>query len=155
MAIDFQALIDAVVSHGKTLGCFDSVNGHDLKRSPGTGLHMAVGLGAVGPAVGGSGLRATSAHVVIEARIYGAAETQPPGALHPMTAHAVDLLFTALLADFTLGDLVKAIDVRGMAGGGTLRGEPSYVQFGEGGGWYRVYDVHIPVVINDAWPEVP
>jgi hypothetical protein len=62
----------------------------------------------------------------------------------------IDALFTAYIGDFTLGGLVRNVDVRG-ADGAPLDGQAGYLKQDEV--LYRVFTITLPVVVNDAWDE--
>jgi hypothetical protein len=64
---------------------------------------------------------------------------------------AVDDLCGAYCGDFTLGGLVKDVDIFGMYGQ-SLDVRAGYLQ--QDGALYRVLTISLPVVVNDLWNEV-
>jgi hypothetical protein len=58
---------------------------------------------------------------------------------------AVCVLLNAYNGDFTLGGLVRDVDVL------SVRADPAYVE--QEGGWYRVMDVTLPIVVNDMFSQ--
>lgn len=140
-------VLNALESHAAGLGVFERVNTHEPKSAP-AGLTCAIWAGSVRPAR--SGLAATSARVEWIARIYQNMLSDPPDAIDRTVLIAVDLLFTAVSADFTLGGTVEAVDLLGKDGE-PLRAEGGYIQMD--GRMYRVMTLFIPVTINDVWNQ--
>ena len=116
MALDTKPIIDAVVSHALTSGHFERVNAHEPTSAPGTGLSAAVWVDATEPARGTSGLRATTARLTLNVRLYTSMLAEPADAIDPRLMAAHDALMTAYSADFTLGDLVRCVDLLGQSG---------------------------------------
>lgn len=156
MAIGIQSLIDAVVSHASASGHYASVQGHEPKSMPPTGpgpdLMCAVFLSGLSPARTGSGLAATTARVELTARVYLPFRKEPEDLIDPTLAGAVDDFFEALTGDFELGGNARNVDVLG------AQGSPLSVRFAYqavDGATFRVADITIPIVINDAWIQEP
>ncbi len=150
MSIGISALIDALTSHAAAAGVFDTVQGHEPKSAPGNGLTYAVFMSAMGPARGGSGLAATSARVELTGRIYQPFVTQPEDLIDPNVIDAVDLLFAAYSGDFALGGNARSVDLLG-AYGTALSGRAGYQTLDKT--VYRVFDITIPIIVNDAWTQ--
>lgn len=152
MSLDSQAILDAIVSHAMALGVFESVNAHEVVNAPGHGLHAEVWADSIAPMAIASGLAATSVLVVWNVRIRGNADAQPRDMVDPNMMAAVDTLISAYSGDFTLGGLVRNVDLLGQAGA-ALGARAGYLT--QGGQTYRIYDITLPVVINDVWEQVP
>lgn len=149
MSLLFSSVIDAVTSHASSSGYFDEVQTHEPKSPPGTGLTYAVFLAAVGP-VPASGLSSTSARVELTGRIYKPFLSEPKDLIDPNLADAVDALMTAYSGDFDLGGDARCVDLLG-AYGQPLGARAGYQTIDRT--VFRVIDITIPVIINDAWVQ--
>lgn len=145
--IGISALIDAITSHASASGYFDSVNGHEPKSAPGDGLTYAVWVAEVGPARS-SGLASTSARVVLTGRIYKPFLSIPADSIDPDMINALDNLLEAYSGDFTLSANARHIDLQG-SDGAPLSARAGYQSIDRT--VYRVIDITIPIIINDAW----
>jgi hypothetical protein len=152
MALGINAVINALVSHAASLGRFDTVQAHEPKSMPGMGLHYAVFMTALGPARTGSGLAATTARLELAGRIYKPFASQPEDDIDAILVDALDVLFSAYTGDFELGGNVRNIDVLGSQGN-PLGARWGYQTIDKQ--TYRVIDVVIPLVINDAFNQSP
>lgn len=153
MAFDPQALLDAVVSIAATLGRFDRVAGHEpIKNPPGSGLTCASWVQSMRPAPRSSGLSNSSAVVVLQTRIFTNALADPQDGLDPKLLQATHELMTAYMADFSLGGLVRTIDIRGSEGV-PVSVVTGYLEQGTPARLYRVMTITLPVIINDMWEE--
>lgn len=152
MPLDILSLTDAVTSHASASGHFETVNGHEPKNAPTTGgLTAAVWADRVTP-LRSSGLDSVSVLLVFNVRIYGSAQSEPADAIDPNMLAAVDVLCAAYAGDFTLGGLVRSVDLLGS------NGSPLSVQAGyltQDGVLYRVMTISVPVIVNDLWTEAP
>lgn len=154
MNFDVEAvndLMSAVESISMQTGQFRRVNKHEPKSAPGNGLSNGIWVQSVEPLAEASGLDATSGYVVLTSRIYGSMLQKPEDEIDPRMLTAATVLLGAYSADFTLGGTVRNIDLTG-AYGQTLMARAGYMQVDQG--WYRVYDIIVPVVINDLWAQV-
>lgn len=149
MAIDITGILDAVVSHAAASGHFETVNGHEPANAPGHGLTAAVWADRVTP-VRSSGLASLSVLLVFNVRVYTSAVQEPPDAIDPNLISAVDTLCAAYAGDFTLGGLVREVDLLGQHGQ-PLDVRAGYIQ--QDGQLYRVATISLPVVVNDLWTE--
>lgn len=151
MPLNILGITDAVVSHAMTSGRFETINGHEPKNAPSTGgLTAAVWSERVTP-VRSSGLDTLSVLLVFNVRIYASAVSEPPDAIDPDMLAAVDDLCAAYTGDFTLGGLVRHVDLLG------IHGQPLDVRAGylqQDGLLYRVLTISLPVIVNDLWEEV-
>jgi hypothetical protein len=148
----FRQLVDALASLAMTLGVFDTVNRHEVVSAPGNGVTCAVWIGPGRPARGGSGLNSTTVVQTMTARLYMPLTTQPQDEIEPAMMDALDVFLAALSGDFTLGGLIREIDLLGQFGV-PLSWVPAYQTWGTQ--QYRVITITIPCVINDVWQQVP
>ncbi|WP_405391058.1 hypothetical protein OG596_26315 [Streptomyces sp. NBC_01102] len=149
MSLPITEITDRVVSHALALGLFETVNEAEPKNAPGTGLTCAVWAERIG-FVRSSGLASGSARLVFTVRIYSNINAAPAEAIDPELLNAVDQLFAAYSADFTLGDLVRHVDLLG-AYGVPLEAVAGYLLVE--GGEYRVMTIVLPLIVNDLWTE--
>lgn len=144
------ALVDSVVSHAMSLGIFETVNTHEPKSAPGTGLRCSVWADALLPIAAASGLAKTSGEVVLMARIYGNMLQQPEDQIDPDMLTAVTTLIGAYSADFDFGATVRNVDLLG-AYGPKLSAQAGYLTISNG--MYRIFTITVPVIINDMWSQ--
>lgn len=148
--ITAKALIDAVSSHAMGLGYFDAVNGMEPKSAPpDTGLTGAVWVQSFAPAPT-SGLDFTSMVFTLSVRLYTSMLTDPQDMIDPSLMLVVDALMTAYNGDYTLGGLVREIDILGQHSEG-LRGEAGYVSID--GKMFRVFTITVPMICNDVYEQ--
>lgn len=151
MALDILGLTDALVSHAQASGYFERVNGHEPKNPPSTGgLTAGVWADRVTP-VRASGLDSVSVLLVFNVRLYTSAVQEPADAIDPQMLAAADALCAAYSGDFTLGGLLRSVDLLG-AYGTPLDVRAGYLQ--HDGVLYRVMTIAVPCVVNDLWTEV-
>ena len=149
MAVDAAGLFAALSSHAASLGIFDVVNEHESANPPGNGITCGIWFVRLGPAMS-SGLSSTSGVVTFMARVYKP-DTLPQDSVDREILPAASELIATYAAHFTLGGLVRQVDLRGQTGtplsaqAGWLPGEPVY----------RTVDITIPLIVNDLFPEAP
>lgn len=146
-----QALVAGVESIALKTGAFASVNFHEPKSSPGSGLPLAIWADSIQPIAAASGLSSTSGYVILSARAYGNMLQKPEDDTDPRLMTAATTLIGAYSADFTLGGLVRNIDLLGEYGS-KLGAQAGYITIG--GAMYRIMTVVIPCVVNDMWDQV-
>lgn len=151
MSLNGNAILNAVISHAMELGLFERVNGHEPRNASGSGMTCAVWIDTLRADPARSGLAVTSAHMVLRLRIYSSMLQEPADAIDPQIIDAVDVLFNVYVGDFTLGDLVFAVDVEGMAGP-RLEAQAGYIT--QDGQQMRVMTITLPLLIGDVWTEV-
>lgn len=154
MALNTSALVNAIASHAAALGVFDSVPQHEPKNAPGGDLTCAVWAADIVP-VQTSGLASTSVRVTFNVRIYLPALNMSPwesDIIDPRIMDAADALLRDYVGAFTLGGLVRDVDVRG-ADGNPLSALAGYLT--QDGKVYRVMTIFLPLVLNDLWDEAP
>lgn len=145
-----STILEALVSHAMTLGVFDRVNKHEPKNAPGRGFTCAFWLGNIDPLPGASGLVATTVRVMWQARVYTNMLAEPQDGIDPDMLNAVDALMNAYSGDFTLGGLIRNVDLLGEFGE-ALRAMPGYLD--QDNRKFRVATIMIPLIINDAWGQ--
>lgn len=151
MSLDLTTIIGVVESHALASGYFDSVNGHEPLSPPTSGVTCAVWTEQIGPARGGSGLDSTSARLALFVRLYTPMTQQPADAIDPNLMDALNALFVAYSGNFTLGGLVREVDLLGNYGD-PLSGRAGYLK--TSGVDYRVFTITLPLIINDLWEQV-
>lgn len=151
--IDTDALISAVADHALTLGFFERVNRHEPKNAPGLGLTAAIWVDSIAPVRAGS-LDSTTVRFAVMVRAYTSMLAEPQDAIDPNLAKAVDALIGSYSGDFTLGgDFdIRMVDLLGQFGV-PLSAQAGYLE--QDKKLYRVMTVTNPIIINDAWEQVP
>jgi len=143
---------DALVSHAQRLGIFDSVNGHEPRSAPGTGLSWALWIQTVRPFAPRSGLAATSLALIYSSRLQIAIpkDTVSLDAMDPHLSDAAIAMLASLSADFELDGLLDGnIDLMGATGVQFgLGAEAGYIE--QDGTLYRVMTLTIPIIVNDV-----
>lgn len=150
MALGLTAMRDAIQSHALASGHFETVNGHEPKSKPPNGLTAAVWVQEIGPLPSESGLAATTTRVEFMLRIYLNMLRDPQDEIDIEVGGAVDALMEDYTGDFTLGGLIRQIDILG-AYGKPLSAQAGYLNLS--GTLYRVMDLIIPCVVNDAFTQ--
>lgn len=150
--MDSAGIMAATGSHIAASGYFDRVAGHEPKNAPGRGLSAAVWVDRIEPVPAGSGLSRTCALLMLNIRVYTNMLADPPDAIDPSLVAAVDGLMTAYSGDFTLGGLVRNVDLLG-ATGTALSAQAGYLE--QDGKLFRVMTITLPLVVDDAWEQVP
>jgi hypothetical protein len=147
-----STLVDYVSSVAQQLGVFRTVNLHEPKAAPGTGLRLAVWAQSIEPIAEASGVASTSGYVVLWARAYGNMLSKPEDEIDPRIMTAMTTLIGAYSGDFTLGGNVRNIDLLG-AYGEKLAATAGYLTLDSH--LYRIMTLVIPCVVNDMWTQVP
>jgi hypothetical protein len=151
MALNIRTLRDALQSHALASGWFDAVNGQEPKSPPGQGLTCAVWPQDLHPARGGSGLTSTTVRLPFIVRLYMGITNEPGDEIDPYMIDACDDLGAAYSGGFTLGGLIKQIDLLG-AYGDPFSFKAGYQRV-ESGTEFRVIDFLLPLIINDLWDQ--
>lgn len=150
MTINIASITDAIVSHAAALGHFERVNLFEPKRNDaGSGMTAAVWLQRLGP-TRSSGLGSTTIRLEFVVRIYTPMFAEPQDMIDPAVLAAVDALMGAYSGDFTLGGVVRNVDLLGQHGT-ALSAIAGYLE--RGGALFRVMDVTLPLIINDTWDQ--
>jgi hypothetical protein len=142
-----RALINKVASHAMSLGLFDSVNTHEPKNAPGSGLSCAIWLQSLRP-TRSSGLSATSVNLTLNIRIYTPMMQEPEDDIDLVMGSAAITLMNAYSGDFDLGASVRDIDLLGMDGT-PMSAQAGYLTIGST--MERVIVITLPIIINDMF----
>lgn len=149
------AIYGALLSHAQQLRLFETVDDHEPLNPPGAGLSCAIMLGPLEP-VRASGLAATSGRLEFQVRVYSPRLALPASGIDRKMMQAVTTLMNAYSGDFDLltgnvaAGLVRNIDLLG-AYGVPLRGQPGWLV--HDGAHYRVYEITLPLILNDIWSQ--
>jgi hypothetical protein len=153
MAIASQSIVDAVVSHAQSLGLFEQVHAHEPANPPANGRSAAVWVQRIGPALGQSGLASTTAALLLSVRIYTPIIQDPADQIDQDMLLATDALMAAYTGDFTLGGLIKNVDLMGERTRAGLQADAGYLE--QDRRIYRTMTINLPLVINDLWDQAP
>jgi hypothetical protein len=147
MATDFTAIFNALETYALGLGIFGAVNGHEPKSPPafGDALVLMFSAGELRPILR-SGLNSVSYRLEILGRIYRL-DKIGSDAVEPEILGATTALFTSLAGGFTLGGLIRHVDIYG-SDGAQLSAVPGYLE--QGDDKFRTVDLVIPLIINDV-----
>jgi hypothetical protein len=145
-----QALVDKLVSVALITGRFDRVNAHEPKAPPGSGLSAAVWVQHVRPVAAASGLSSTSAVFMAMLRIYSNMLQEPQDAIDPGVCDAADDLMSRFSGGFTLGGLVREVDLLGEFGQ-PLAAQAGYITIQQT--MFRCMDITLPLIVNDVWTQ--
>lgn len=151
MALDIQGILDVVCSHAMSTGYFEEVNQYESKQSPGNGITAAVWVTRVSP-VRTSGLAETSIRLELAVRLYSSTYIEPYDSIDPNLTLALDALMRAYCGDFEIGGQVRHVDIFG-AYGNALETRSGYMNLD--GKEFRVFDIRVPLIIDDLWSQAP
>jgi hypothetical protein len=144
-------IFDRIVSHALTLGVFESVNTHEPKNSPGSGVTCAIWIDYIGPYPSGSGMAATTAVLRVHVRLYTPFQEEPSDAIDPKMLSACMDLMGAYSGDFDLGSSrVRCVDLLGMSGI-PLNAQAGYVEINRR--VFRVMTISLPLILDDSWAQ--
>ena len=148
MSLGTKAILAAVQSHASRTGLVERVLGHEPKSAPGNGISVAVWVQNLRPAT--SGLTSTSVRLELSVRVYTNMLAKPEDAIDANLLEVVDALMGAYSGDFTLGGLVKNVDLLG-AEGEPLSADAGYLE--QDSKLYRVMVISLPLIVNDLWSQ--
>lgn len=148
---DLTRLLNALTTHVRRIGGLERVLLHEPKSAVTSGLSAAIWFQQIDPVPGDSGLATTSLRVEFVLRYYDNMLREPADLIDPEITRLVNLAFNAFHGDFTLGGLIKQVDVLG-AYGLPLRSLSGYIN--QSGKLQRAVSVYIPVIISDAYDQV-
>ena len=149
LALDLKPALNALVSDAASTGYFARINTHEPKNAPPAGgLTAAIWAQNIRPHR--SGLASTTVRVEWRLRIYKNMLAQPADAIDPEMLDATTELMARYSLGFTLGGLVRSVDLLGEAGP-ALSAQAGYLSLGTS--MQRVMDITLPVIINDAFTQ--
>lgn len=151
MALDIVALLNAMVSHAMGTGYFQQVNEHESKQAAFEGLSCEIWVEQIIP-IKSSGLATTSIRIQFQVRIYSGTISEPYDDTDSGLVIALDTLMRDYIGDFTLGGLVRHVDVFGAHGNG-VQARTGFVN--HDGKEFRVFSINVPVVVDDLWDQAP
>lgn len=153
MALEIQAYIDALASHALSTGWLEKANAYEPRSAPNTGLTSAIWFQSIKPAPTASGLASTTILLVMTVRLYTSAIKEPAelDMMDPNLVRVVDALLTAYSGDFTLDGMIRNVDLLGEHGQ-ALEAEAGYLDIDRTK--FRVVDITVPLIINDAFGQV-
>lgn len=149
MALDIDDILNVIVTHAQNSGWFAYVNTHESKQSGTNGLTAGVWVERIDP-IKSSGLNSASVRLELEMRIYNSTMAEPYDNIDSNLTKAVDALFTAYIGDFEVGGEARHIDIFGAYGQG-LGVRVGFMNMD--GREFRVFQIRIPVILNDIWSE--
>lgn len=151
MSLNLTGITDALASHALASGHFDAVNAHEPKSAPdSSGLTAAAWVQDIAPASGASGLTVTTIRLEMLVRVYTSMTTDPPDMIDPAMVGAVDALLEAYSGDFTLGGLIRNVDLLGRHGR-PLSARAGYLELDHV--VLRVMDITVPVIVNNVYSQ--
>jgi hypothetical protein len=153
MTLGLADVMDAVAAHAAATGWFDAVTNHEPKSAPGKGLSAAIWVEEVAPIPGRGGLDKTSVLVTFSVRLATSMTSEPQDDIDPNLLAAFDDLMRAYTGDFTLGALVAQIDLLGSYSQGGMRGKGGYLN--QDGLLLRVFEITLPLVVDNLWDQAP
>jgi hypothetical protein len=147
MSLDTRAILTKLAGIGKASGLFVKVDKFEPRGQPGNGVTLFLISGPM-RAITSSGLNNASLRWQIDGRLYTPMNYEPASELDAVLTAAASKYLEALCAQFTLGGLVRCIDVFG-SDGEPLSATPGYL--GQNDKVYRVVTLEIPLLINQQW----
>lgn len=143
-----RRLLDAIASNAAACGWCQSAQTFEPKSAPQTDFHFAVTMMNAAPYR--SGLTSTTFRIELACRIYVSMLREPQDSIDPdITAAAWDLI-QSYSSGFTLGGLVRNVDLLGESG------EPLDLKFGYIGidkRLYRIAEITLPVIVSDVFTQ--
>lgn len=130
-----------------TLGYFANVDMHEPKSAPRGDLTVGMFVQQMQPEAAASGLAATSFRIEYVARIYKPFKSAPEGLIDINVGMAAAAIIGVLSGDFDLSGNVRNVVLLG-GSSAALGGRAGYQNID--GTNYRIMDITIPVMINDA-----
>ena len=150
LTIAFRDARDRVTSLALSSGYFDTVAQHEPKNAPGKGLSLFVWLTRFVP-IQTSGLNSTSVRIDINAQLRCSMTREPQDDIDLDLIEAADALCAEINGDLDLGASIRSVDVFGQHGA-SLDGVSGYID--QDGHKFRVLDITVPCLVNDAWTQV-
>jgi hypothetical protein len=141
-----SAILKKLKSMAETVGVFKRVCGYEPRGQPGNGLTLSLISGPL-TTVGSSGLASASLRWQVDGMVYLPMNKDPPENIDILLTAAARKYLVVLCADFTLGGLVRCIDVHGWEGE-KLNATPGYIDANDK--LYRVCRLTIPLLINNV-----
>jgi len=99
-----------------------------------------------------SGLASTTVRVAFNVRLYSNMLQEPQDDIDSKLTDALSALIEAYSGDFQFDDTVQCIDLLGKEGI-SLSARAGYVE--QDKKMFRIYNITLPVLVNDAWDQKP
>lgn len=153
MSINSKQIFALIGDTARATGLFDSVIGHEPKSAPQLTQRptYAYWLGPI-RSIQSSGLTSVSVRLEVIGRVFINAFQEPADSIETDACAVVDRLAELYCGDFELGGNARMIDIFGSEGD-PLSLTPGYMEIDKK--FFRVVDLMIPILINDAWTESP
>lgn len=150
MSIDIEATFTTLTSLARRTGVFEVTRLGEYKSPPPKGCCLALWVTKFGADQQGSGLASTGARMIMMARIYHPAITNPESLAEVKVTLGAAAYLGALSGSLTLGGLCQEVDVLGIDG---AEADWTYGYLTIDSTMYRVADLAFTVIYNDAWPQ--
>lgn len=159
MTLDLKTLNQAILTHAGVSGQVDYVFGAPAEKTVGNGVSFELYLSTIQPYAAGSGL--ASVAVVVVQNVVLAMNDDPGHVddiaredIDPRMAEAADAMCRIYANHFTLGGLIRNVDIFGAAGQGSLGARAGWAyKGGPEGPRRRIMAITLPMIINDLWDE--
>jgi len=152
VAFDITPVIDAARSHAMESGLFERTAAHEPKNAPGTGITWALWVDTIEPDAPNSGLAITTARITFTIRLYTSMLAEPQDGIDPALSQAAMDMMVRYSGDFDLGGTVRNIDLLGHSGP-SFSAKAGYLN--QDGRLFRIYDILLPVIVNDVFAQAP
>lgn len=151
--MDAKLILEKMASLGQETGLFGNVLMHEPKSAPAIAESVTLALiaGPLTP-IESSGLNSASLRWEVTGRIFKSALTEPADEIDPALVTTAQTYYAALCGAFTLGGLVRCIDIWGMDGD-KLAATPGYME--QDKFVFRTMDLVIPLLLNDVLELTP
>lgn len=150
-ALDITPIMAKLVTIAKTSGMFPGgVKRFEPRGQPPSGLSLSLISGPLS-ATTTSGLNTASLRWQVDGMIYLPINVDPPENIDVVLMNAAAGYLESLCGQFTLGGLVRHIDIYGSEGD-RLSATPGYLEHDQK--LYRVNRLVIPLIINSKWSTV-
>lgn len=143
-------ILDAIVSDIQMSGYFDRVNEHEPKSSPGHGITAAVWCDRIENVGRASGLAITAALLTFVVRTYKRMNAPPEDTIDRTMMKAVSNLSRRYHDDFDFSGAIGHVDLLGAYSQG-MYAQAGYIEVDKTN--FRVFDLYIPCIVYDVWPQ--
>jgi hypothetical protein len=150
MNLDVAGIVAGVASHAAASGYFEQVNTYQARAYTGKGIRGTVWCQHITPVPRRSGLAATACRVTLIMRMMQATIMEPYDMIDVDMMNAVSYLIGQYSGDFELGGLITQLDLLG-AYGEALEVIAGYLEID--GGMIRIFDLSVPLIVDDVWTQ--
>lgn len=142
----------AVVSDVQASGFYTHVNANPAqRRSRGTALTAAVWVQDIVAAPTVSGLASTSARVTFVIRSMHPVISEPAELIDPAMLRAASNLIRRYHDNFDFNGVIRNVDCLGETGA-PIRAAAGFLP--QNNGLHRTYDIMLPLIVDNVWPQV-